>query len=495
VRSRVIAALRAATGDKIAVRDERRSLTYSNLRQAVESEARWLRGLGVRRCALLADNGADWIIADLALLAGGLINAPLPDWFTAPQLERVLEDAGVDCILTDDPERVRRDHAAFAPAGAAPHSGLAAFRSERRVRGHPLQADVAKVTYTSGSTGAPKGVSLTLDAIETAARSLVLALPFDVTRHLCVTPLATLLENIAGVYAPLLLGATCIAPSRRTTGVSFGALDARAFLDTVARYSPHSLILAPELLRIMVAGASSGWRPPESLRFAAVGGAPVSQALLDEAARFGIPAYQGYGLSECASVVCLNTPLASRRGSVGRALAHARVRIDEHGEIRVRGAAMAGYVGASPTSVDEIATGDLGEIDADGFVYVRGRAKNMFITSMGRNVSPEWVEAELLREPALAQAVVSGEGRPWPAALLYPAPGQAEPQQIERAVAAANARLPEHARVRCWGRLPAPLGFRDGALTANGRPRRDVIAQRYAALVDSLYATALTARG
>jgi long-chain acyl-CoA synthetase len=491
MRSRVIAALRMAAPGKIAVRDDRCSLTYAALREAADAEARWLKVAGVRRCALLADNGASWIVADLALLAAGLLNTPLPDWFTPQQLEHVLDDASVDCILTDDPARVLRDHAAFAATGETPHSGLAVMRRVLHARVRALPADVAKVTYTSGSTGAPKGVCLRLEAIESVARSLVLALPFDVTRHLSVTPFATLLENIAGVYAPLLLGATCIAPSRRTTGVRFGALDARAFLDATARNAPHSLVLAPELLRVMIAGVRMGWRPPDSLRFVAVGGAPVSDDLLDEAARLGIPAYQGYGLSECTSVVCLNTPGASRRGSVGRALAHARVRVDERGEIRVRGGTMAGYLGEAPADSEEIATGDLGEIDADGYVYVRGRSKNVFITSMGRNVSPEWIEAELVRDPAIAQAIVSGEGRPWPAALLHPASPHVDAGELERAVAAANARLPEHARIRGWGWLPAPLSFGDGSLTANGRPRREVIAARYAALVDSLYAAAL----
>ena len=485
----MIAALRTAAGAKTAVRDEERSLTYAALREAVDAEARWLKESGCRRCALLADNGVGWITADLSLHASGLLNVPLPAWFAAGQIEHALDDADIDCVLTDDPGRVLRDHPQFTRVCSTPHSQLAALRREPR-GAKRLPPDVVKVTYTSGSTGAPKGVCLSLAAIENVARSLVLALPRDVTRHLCVTPLATLLENIAGVYAPLLLGATCIAPSRRATGVSYGALDAGAFIDSVTRHAPHSLILAPELLRVMTAAAHRGWRPPTSLRFVAVGGAPVSVDLLDAAAALGIPAYQGYGLSECASVVCLNTPAATRRGSVGRPLAHTRVRIDERGEIRVRGAAMAGYLGESRPMDAEIATGDLGEIDADGYVYVRGRIKNLFITSMGRNVSPEWLETELLRDRAIVQAVVSGEGRPWPVALIHPA-ANVEPAGIERALAAANARLPEHARVRAWRRLPVPLTFQDGALTANGRPRRDVIAARYADLIDSMYAAAL----
>jgi len=304
-------------------------------------------------------------------------------------------------------------------------------------------------------------------------------------------PLSTLLENIAGVYTPILLGAQCITPSLRTLGIGYGFLDPTAFVTAITRTAPHSLILPPELLRVLVVTAQRGWTPPADLRFIAVGGASVSQSLLDEAASRGLPAYQGYGLSECASVVCLNTPAASRAGSVGRVLPHARVRIDAQGQILVRGATMRGYLGHDSVEGAEIATGDLGSIDADGYVYVHGRLKNMFITSMGRNVSPEWVEGELLSDPCIGQAVVCGEARPWPIALVHPASAAVTDRQIDRTIANANQRLPAYAQVRHWSLLPEPLSFANGLLTANGRPRRDALAARHASLIDALYRTAL----
>jgi long-chain acyl-CoA synthetase len=489
--SEILAGLRAGPGSRVAVCDDNRLLSYAALREAVDAESRWLSALGVQRCAVLADNGVGWIVADLALMRSGSLHVPLPAWFTHDQVEHVLSDAGVDCILTDHPERVAEAHTSFIEVGVAPHSTLSAFRRLRPLDAQPLSGNAIKVTYTSGSTGAPKGVCLSLDVIETVTRSMVSAVPSGVERHLCITPLATLLENIAGVYAPLMLGATSYAPSSRTTGVSYGALDAAAFLKAMTLAAPSSLILPPELLRLLVAAAHRGYRVPSELRFVAVGGAAVCAGLLDEAIELGIPAYQGYGLSECASVVCLNTPQAMRRGSVGRPLPHARVRVDAGGQICVQGAVMNGYLGESTSTGEEIATGDLGSIDADGFVYVHGRIKNMFITSMGRNVTPEWVEAELQRNSSIGQAFVCGEGRPWLAALIYPSNASARDADIDDAVRIANARLPEHARVRAWWRLPQPLSFEDELLTANGRPRRDSIVARYASSIDSLYSTAL----
>jgi long-chain acyl-CoA synthetase len=152
---------------------------------------------------------------------------------------------------------------------------------------------------------------------------------------------------------------------------------------------------------------------------------------------------------------------------------------------------MTGYLGDSAAPPTQIETGDLGEIDADGYVFIRGRIKNLFITSMGRNVSPEWVEAELTREPVIAQAVVSGEGRPWPCALICPSSPAVTARDIDRAVSSANERLPNYAQVRKWAVLSQPLSFAGGTLTANGRPRRDVIAAACAAAIDDLYAMEL----
>jgi long-subunit acyl-CoA synthetase (AMP-forming) len=490
MNSRVLASLHSAGAGRIAVRDDWQSFTYAELRAAVDAESRWLARSGAVSCALLADNSASWVIADLALMQSRALHVPLPSWFTQQQIEHVLDDAGIEFILTDQPRRLVEACNRLRVCGTTPRSQLTLLRRQAAVPSQ-VPLDVVKVTYTSGSTGAPKGVCLTLPALEAVARSVVSATSLSIGRHLCAMPLATLLENVAGVYAPILLEATCVVPSSRTTGIGFGAVDAAAFVTTISRVSPHSLIVPPELLRLLVVAARKGWSPPADLRFIAVGGATVSQSLLDEAAAVGLPAYQGYGLSECASVVCLNTPAASRAGSVGKPLPHARVRVDQQGQIVVGGAAMRGYLGEQSPLPVEIETGDLGEIDADGYVFVRGRLKNMFITSMGRNVSPEWLEAELTREPAIAQAVVSGEGRPWPCALIYPSSSTVTPHEIDRAVAAANERLPNYARVRKWAVLPQPLSFSGGTLTANGRPRRDAIASAYAAQVDDLYAMEL----
>jgi len=487
-------ALRSAPVDAIALTDGRRTITYGSLVPLLEEEIKWLRASGAQRHALLADNGVPWALADLALHLGGVLSVPLPGSFTAAQMTHALDDAGIDALLVDDADRARAMLPDWRCDGIAPVSGLVCFRREidalRRVTA-PL--GTSKVTYTSGSTSAPKGVCLSAESLEAIAGSVADATrDLVVERHLCILPLATLLENVAGLYAPLLRGATCVVPSTGETGMSYSGLDPQRLLAMISRQSPSSLILVPELLQLLVTAAERGWQVPRSLQFVAVGGAVVSQGLLARAEAVGIPVFEGYGLSECASVVCLNRPGARRPGTVGRPLPHVRVRIDESGQVHVAGNAMLGYLGDTETPRSgEIATGDLGEFDAEGYLRLAGRSGNRFITSFGRNVSPEWIEAEISQRLGGKPVLAHGEARPYVVALIGASGNDADDAAVERAVAAANAALPDYAQVRRWMRAPEPFSPANGLLTANGRLRRAAIHARYAALLDELYREAL----
>jgi long-subunit acyl-CoA synthetase (AMP-forming) len=464
-------------------------LTYGDLPGRLDAERRWVRGGGGERFAMLAENGLGWAVADLALHLEDALSVPLPAYFTVAQRQHALDDAGIDCLLTDAPEAAREWLPGWQLAGRSGVSGLTMFRRTL----DPFAATVppartAKVTYTSGSTSAPKGVCLSAGQLETVATSLAVATAsLPLSRHLCLLPLPTLLENVAGLYAPLLRGATCLLPGSEVTGMSYAGPDPSRLLACIAGSRPDSLILVPELLQLLVHAAEHGWPVPESLRFVAVGGASVATSLLERAAAAGLPVFEGYGLSECASVVCLNTPGARRPGSVGRPLPHAGVRIAADGEIHVTGTTFLGYLGDAPRQDgEELATGDLGTQDEDGFVTLHGRRRNVFFTSLGRNVTPEWVEQEIRQGPGIRHVMVSGESRPYPVALVS-AGAEVPAAAIGRAIEAANARLPDYAQVRRWWRAPQPFSFEDGLLTANGRLRRDAIAARYGAELDALY--------
>jgi len=471
---------------RVAIDDGNRAITYGSLPDIVQAEAHFLRAAGALRFALLAANGCGWVLSDLALHHLQRLNVPVPAYFTMAQKRHVIDDADVDAVITDRPVEVQEHWPEFRRVAVSPTTGLSLFQRNLDPEARPrVPVGVTKVTYTSGSTADPKGVCLSTATLNCVSRSLMKATsPLGIQRHLCLMPLPTLLENIAGVHASLRAGATCVVPSDASTGMSYGALDPQKLLRTLTLVQPESIVIVPELLRLLVRAAQSGHRLPPSLKLIAVGGAAVSRNLLDEAADLGLPVYEGYGLSECASVVCLNTPGARRVGSVGRPLSHVRLRLDEGGQIRVSGAVMAGYLGDREIDVrQEIQTGDLGEIDQDGYVYIRGRLRNLFITSLGRNISPEWVERELAQEPAIRHACAFGEALPAVSALLSPARPGLEAEAIEVAVKAANARLPDYAQVRRWACMPEEPTLANGLLTANGRLRRERVIERFGELL------------
>lgn len=476
---------------KIALEDEHSSLTYGGLLTEIKWLPSRLQASCPRAIAILADNGKPWALADLAAHMAGIPTIPLPLFFSNAQIMHVIKTAGVDLVLTDQPERLRQ-------VLQQPDLPAEPFYGElQRVRlpvvsatELPLPAATQKVTFTSGTTGEPKGVCLTRDSMETVAESLGIvseATPDD--RHLCLLPLATLLENIGGIYAPLLAGATICLPRLASVGLAGSSgLDVGRLIAALIEWRASTAIMVPQMLQAMVKTGQAGAILPRTLRYLAVGGAPVSSQLLEDAQALGLPVHEGYGLSECASVVAVSRPGEVRSGSVGKPLPHVRIDFADDGEILIRGTHWQGYLGegSSSLALDCIATGDLGYLDAEGFLYLTGRKKNLFITSFGRNVAPEWVEGELASHPGIAQAAIFGEARPFNCAVIVSCPGTPR-DAIDAALDKANRRLPDYAQVRSWIAATDPFTANNGMSTANGRLRRTAIFNQYASQIDSLY--------
>jgi long-subunit acyl-CoA synthetase (AMP-forming) len=256
--------------------------------------------------------------------------------------------------------------------------------------------------------------------------------------------------------------------------------DADRCLEAIREHRPHSLILLPQMLQLLVERlerSASRSSDAGSLKFVAVGGAKTPVSLLLRARALGIPVYEGYGLSECGSVVSLNVPGEDRVGSAGKPLPGVSIRRSVAGELEVWESGFSPDGGARPgLGCERIATGDLGDLDDEGFVHV-----------FGRNVSPEWPEELLLRAPALAQAVVFGDARPYLVALLVASSDDVAECALENAVKAANAVLPDYARIKGWLWVAEPFSLTNELATANGRLRRDAIWARYATALESLY--------
>lgn len=462
-----------------------------------------LRVQGCQVLAVLADNGPAWVISDLAALRAGVPQLPLPTFFSAHQLAHLLDQTGADTVLTDQPERIAALERGFLVSGRC--CGLICLRRARPQSVSPLPAGTAKISFTSGSTGTPKGACLSAAGLIDTARAVSTRLAdLPIARHLAVLPLSLLLENSAGVYAALLRGAQLHLPGLQTLGwQGMSGFDPAALMGSIGRAQASSLILVPELLKAwslaLAAGPSTA---PDSLCYVAVGGARVASEAIAAARAVGIPAYQGYGLTECGSVVSLNRPGddGAAGDDVGRPLDHVRVAAVDS-ELHVCSRAFLGYVGepeqarerdtgrgeaSSGNGMTDFATGDLGEVDAHGHLRLSGRRKNLLITSFGRNVSPEWVEAALLAQAPILQAIVVGDGQRSLRAVVVPLPG-ASAAAVADAIAAANASLPDYARIGGWI-AASPFSLQNGLATGNGRPLRSAILQRHAEQLEQLFA-------
>ena len=463
-----------------ALDDGLRTWTRAALHDQVNALAVLLTARGTRVFATLLDNSPAWVVADLAAAQADIVHVPLPVFFTPQQIGHALRTAGVDTLLTTHP---LAEHWPQAPMQRVEVAGSVLTLLTLPAERVKMPAGTAKITYTSGTTGAPKGVCLDAQSMNRVADSLVQAMePLGIGRHLCALPFAVLLENIAGLMAPLASGATCVTLPLQQVGLTgSSAFDAARFQAVVTDHRPNSVILLPQMLRAWAGYLQqTGQRAPDSLKLVAVGGAAVGARLIDAARSVGIPAYEGYGLSEGASVQTLNLPGADRPGTAGRALPHARLRIAPDGEVEISGSLFAGYLGETTHVPEWWPSGDLGEIDADGFLHLLGRKKHVLITAYGRNVSPEWIETALRGEPSISQAVVYGDAQPALSAVLWPVNFTAPDALLQAAVDATNATLPDYARIQRWTRARENFDALSGMATANGRPQRATIWQRHA---------------
>ncbi|MDF0542959.1 AMP-binding protein [Sphingobium sp. H39-3-25] len=442
-------------GQQIALDDGCRQIAYADLANLVSAMAETIERTAIDPgpVAIELDNGLDWVAADLALLSAGRPCVPLPGFFTATQRARALADAGAVATVTPD---------GIVPLLHAPAT---------------LPSGTAKISYTSGSTGDPKGICLDERLMLQTAQAIIARLGDGMAGiHLPLLALPVLLENVAGLYATLLAGGRYLVRSPSETGLAnpFMADDAK-MVEAIKGGAATSLILVPEYLSRLVDYMERAKVRLPDLRIVAVGGSRVPLSLMARAERVGLPVLQGYGLTECGSVISLEAIADRDRGTVGLPLCHASVSLAPDGEIVIAGDFYLGTVG-HPREHGPIFTGDVGAMDDAGRLSIIGRKSSLIITGFGRNVAPEWVEEQLVAQPQIAQAMVHGDGEATLSAIIVPSSRDVD---IAAGVAAANAGLPAYAQVSHW-QPSHPFTPTDGTLTPNGRLRRAAILDRAA---------------
>ena len=454
-------------GGSIAVSDQHGQLSRRELLATVTGLAADLESQP-RTVGIYAPNGLAWVIAQLACALAGKIVVPLPAFFSSAQLGHVVRDASVELILASE-----QTTALALQSGVPTH----VIDIHRVGAGLPDVIDgFGQIIYTSGSTGQPKGVRLESGQIAWSAAALGSATGAAATdSYLSVLPLPLLLETICSIFIPTLLGAYVHFDTGLAEQVGRG--DPTGIAKAFETHRPTMSVLVPQLLKHWAAELQAvSQTAPSSLRFIAVGGAPVPKQVANTAWSLGIPVHEGYGLSECCSVVAVNRPKQRRPGTVGQPLSGLSVSID-NGEIVVDGPSITdGYLGQEPAQ-GAWRTGDLGEIDRDGFITVQGRKDSLLVTSFGRNVSPEWIETMLLADPRIAFCTVAGHGEPHLTALLIPSPqgaawfANATSTDILDLVSDHCSDAPEYAVPRAY----VVVSFQEALnnqLLSNGRPIR-----------------------
>jgi long-chain acyl-CoA synthetase len=396
-------------------------LTYAELDHRSAAVAAWLARRRVapgQRVLLHGEPSPAWVSGFFGILRAGAIAVPLDPRLTVDELAPVAAHSAPVAVLVAGGLRAVVDEIGLDADVLELEGvdGLPGARGAEVARPAVDQAmdDPALIVWTSGTTGRPKGVTVSYANLAYAVSRSVEVQHLDGhDRWLSVLPLNHLLELTCGLLGCLSTGAT----------LSFSpTLMPGEIVELLAGRRTTRMMVVPLLARLLLPELERN--PPGHLRALFAGGAPLAPELVDAYAALGIPLYQGYGLSETAPTVAMNTPHLHRRGSVGRPLPGTEVRIDrspghlgddDGGEILVRSpAVMIGYWEDETRTREALDvdgwlhTGDLGHLDADGFLFITGRAKDLIVLESGKKVQPEEVEAVLQWSPLFADVCVVG---------------------------------------------------------------------------------------
>jgi long-chain acyl-CoA synthetase len=519
------------------------------------------------RVAILSENRHEWVLADFACLLLGAVVVPIYSTLTAEQTAYLLRDSRARAIFVSSRAHLEKVLSIWvttaleklivmdqvASESAIPISTLFESAAEPRLDAiKPIQAnELATIIYTSGTTGTPKGVMLThgnmaaningflegfgfglgmasvsfLPLSHVTARSVDLGLLYSGVTLAHLPQLERLPQALLEIRPHILLSVPRVYEKIHTQ-VEFEAArfpKRQVYQWTLRVGRAHrGEILAGHRPR------SLAWRAADRLLYSKIrlrlggrvgvfisGGAPLGRALAEWYADVGIRVHEGYGLTETSPVVAVNTEQNHRIGSVGKPLANVAVRVAEDGEILVRGPSVfQGYWNKpDETQVAFVdgwfKTGDIGRLDEDGFLYVTDRKKDLLKTSGGKFIAPQPIENTLKHYPLIAEAVVVGDRRKFPAALIFPNFAALENRarehnlvfssraelvtlaeirgQYVEILSEVNDSLAQFEKLKAFRLIPEELSAANGTLTASLKLRRAAIEEHFRLQIEEMY--------
>jgi long-chain acyl-CoA synthetase len=562
-------------------------ISSEQIYQRVRALGQAFRGWGHQkgdRIALVSENRWEWSVSDFAILAIGAVNVPIYPTLTGDQIAVLLQDAGcrtaivstlqqfekLNAVRAQTPlERIVLMDFANSPADAISFThllaGADALGSQREEAFDALArsvqaADLATLIYTSGTTGEPKGVMLTHGNI--AANQNFAVRDFDIgPTDVCISflplshitaraldyvmfsrgaqvvycgqfdklPLAmreirpTVFVGVPRVYEKIrqeVERRAGLSPVRRRLLAQAVNLGSRHAQTVYAGKTPSSALwkLADKLVYSKVKAAFGG-----RVRIFLSGGAPLGIDTARWFASVGIPAWEGYGLTETSPVIAINSAVAQRMGSVGKPLPNVELNFAPDGELLVRGPFIFGGYWHKPAANAEcfdadgwFHTGDIAHLDSDGFLYITDRKKELLKTSGGKLVAPQPIENKLKTSILVSQVALVGDKHKFISALIcpnfvaleewarthgMPAANRAElvadsrvQNLYDELIRSINTGLANFETIKRFRLVPDEWSQDSGELTPSMKLKRRVITQRYAAVVDAIYADEATAR-
>jgi long-chain acyl-CoA synthetase len=521
------------------------------------------------RVAILGENRHEWVVADMACLLMGAIVVPIYTTLTADQIEYMLKDSGARAIFVSLEKHLDK---VLSVAGSTFLEKIVAMDDVPGERAIPMSelmqqgcsvdlhelgrkiqpTDLATIIYTSGTTGVPKGVMLTHGNMASNIGGFCRDFGFRQGMH-CVSFLPLSHVTARSVDLGLLNRGVTLAHLPVLDRLPKSLLEVRPELllsvprvyekvhtqvDLKAAKFPNQQIYR-WALRVgrrnrdtILAGktpSSPVWRLADKLVYSKIragiggrvsifisGGAPLGRQLAEWYADVGIRIHEGYGLTETSPVIAVNTPAEHRIGSVGKPLCNVEMRIAEDGEILVKGPSVFQGYWHKPLET-ELAfvdgwfrTGDIGKLDEDGYLYVTDRKKDLIKTSGGKFIAPQPIENALKHNPLVAEAVVVGDKRKFPAVLIFPnfaaleervaakgisvssraelvelAPVRARYAEIVEEI---NRPLAQFEKLKAFRVIAEELSAATGTLTASLKLRRRAIEEQFKEKIEEMYA-------
>jgi long-chain acyl-CoA synthetase len=534
-----------------------REVSWDEAAQAVGEIANGLLARGVRKgdaFGILAQTTIEWALFDYALARIGAVGAAIYANSSPKDCRYILEHSEAVGVLVEDEEQ-RAKIADLAVAQVISFTELDDLRAQGRehARMHPEalaeaeaqvdDEDLFTFIYTSGTTGPPKACMIRhrnyyemalacerIDGFAIADDTMLLYLPlahnFGRLMHLigartgyttafCPDPLRiaeampevrpTLLPSVPRLYEKVHTAVSSQfeqvhGPRRRLLDWALGVGRRASELRQRGDSLPPGLALQHRVADRLVYSKVKQ-RLGGRLRLGISGGAPLAKDIAEFFHSIDILIVEGWGLTECTTAASVNRPNRFRFGTVGPALPHFEVRTDEDGELLIRSETVfAGYFKDDEATREVLGedgwlrSGDLGEIDEDGFIRITDRKKDILVTAGGKNVSPQNLENVLKTAPLISQALVVGDRRPYIAALVTVDPSVADglaqreiEARVQEAVGHANAELSRFEQIKRFTVLPREFSAEEDEVTPTLKLKRRVCAEHFASEIEQLY--------